>query len=425
MKRTFEARLNRCKHKYAILALCASTAVALPAQTFHTLLSFNGPDGVNPYAKLIQATNGAFYGTTFQGGANGGFQGTVFEFTPHGGLHTLHSFVGTDGAFPYAGLVQVANGNFYGTTQAGGSSTMCINGCGTIFRITPKGVLSSLYSFCSKSNCADGASPEGGLIQGADGNLYGVTTSGGTGVNCADFQPTGCGTVFKMTLAGTLTTLHSFNFTDGYEPWGTLVQTPNGTFYGTTSEGVVSGNPACGFGCGTIFEMSPSGKVKTLHVFQGTDGAFPLSGLIRAANGTFYGTTSAGGPTNSNCFDGCGTLFSMTASGTLTTLYFFNSTDGAAPYAPPVLASDGNLYGTTTEGGVGGTCIFGCGTLFEFNLTAPAITTLYNFCSEASCADGDGPADALLQGADGAFYGTAFSGGAFQAGTIFRLSVGP
>jgi uncharacterized repeat protein (TIGR03803 family) len=161
----------------------------------------------------------------------------------------------------------------------------------------------------------------------------------------------GCGTIFKITPGGTLTTLHSFNFTDGYQPWAKLVQATDGNFYGTTSEGVVAGSPICGFGCGTVFKITPAGTLTTLHTFAGPDGSFPLSGLVQGTDGNFYGTTSGGGASGACGASGCGTVFQMTQAGALTTLHSFGGADGNGPFAALVQAGNGNFYGTTTEGG--------------------------------------------------------------------------
>src|ERR1022692_1853466 len=209
MKRTVNvlSNLNWGTRTCAVLVLCATTAIALPAQTLTTLFSFDGTDGAVPQAGLVQATNGDLYGTTESGGTS--TNGTVFKITPGGTLTTLYSFCSqtncTDGANPYAGLVQAANGNFYGTTQYGGT-----NHRGTVFKITQGGTLTTLYSFCSQTNCTDGECPFAGLVQAANGNFYGTTESGG--------RANGYGTVFKITPTGTLTTLHRFNGMDGAPP---------------------------------------------------------------------------------------------------------------------------------------------------------------------------------------------------------------
>src|ERR1022692_3872631 len=402
------SKLNWGKRACAVLALCATTAIAQPAQTLTTLYSFCSqsgcPDGSDPIAGLVQATNGDLYGTTAKGGANGG--GTVFKITPGGTLTTLYSFCSQtncmDGVEPYAGLVQAANGDLYGTTVAGGA-----NGYGTVFKITPGGTLTMVYSFCSQTNCADGAYPEAGLVQAANGDLYGTTPQGGANRG---------GTIFKITPGGTLTTLYSFCFqsgcTDGSTPFAGLVQAANGDLYGTTFYG--------GSG-GTVFKITPGGTLTTLYNFCSqtncTDGDQPFAGLVQAANGDLYGTTYGGGANG-----GIGTVFKITPGGTLTTLYSFcsqtNCADGVGPYAGLVQATSGDFYGTTALGGTGG-----WGTVFKIT-PGGTLTTLYSFCSQTNCTDGAIPYAGLVQDTNGDFYGTTTHKGGAASGTVFRLSVG-
>jgi uncharacterized repeat protein (TIGR03803 family) len=194
-------------------------------------------------AGLIQATNGYFYGTTAFGGANS--QGSVFKMSPTGTLTTLYSFCPqrpcTDGYAP-SGLVQATDGNFYGTTALGGLQNCPAGSCGTVFKIKPSGTLTTLYSFCSQNNCPDGAYPSDTLVQPTDGNLYGTTS-----------RIYGVGTIFKITLGGELTTLYTFcsqkNCNDGTYPSAALIQDTNGTFYGTTDDGGT-------YNLGTIFSLS-------------------------------------------------------------------------------------------------------------------------------------------------------------------------
>ena len=216
----------------------------------------------------MKATDGNFYGTTSSGGSGG--NGTVFKITPAGTLTTLYSFAGSDGANPYAGLVQAIDGNFYGTTYAGGSG-----GYGTVFKVTPAGALTTLHSFAG----SDGANPQAGVRQGTDGNFYGTTSLGGTD---------GYGTIFKITSAGALTTLHSFAYGDGAYPYAGLVQETDGRFYGTTSSGGTKGY-------GTIFKITPAGALTTLHSLSGSDGADPRADLVQGSDGNSYGTTYSAG----------------------------------------------------------------------------------------------------------------------------------
>src|ERR1022692_957258 len=278
------AKLNWEKAR-AVFVLCAATAMSLPAQTLTTLHSFYGKGGEDPWAGLVQAINGDLYGTTVNYGANGE-GGTVFKITPSGLLKTLYSFCAqsgcTNGSNPYAELVQASNGYFYGTTVNYGA-----NGeGGTVFKITPSGTLTTLYSFCAQSGCTDGAYPNG-LVQATNADLYGTTSSGGASSNCFN-GITGCGTVFKITPSGTLTTLYSFcaqsGCTDGEDPVAALVQAANGDLYGTTIGGGTN-NSCSVLGCGTAFKITPGGTLTTLYSFcsQGgsacTDGYDPYWGL--------------------------------------------------------------------------------------------------------------------------------------------------
>jgi len=391
--------------------------VVSPAQ-LTTLISFNGPDGVNPYAGLAVGADGSLYGTTYQGGANGNFQGTVFKISPQPPytLTPLHTFKGSpsDGAFPYAGLVEGKDGFFYGTTASGGSSNNCTSGCGTIFKISADGSqYSVLYSFSN----TDGASPLGTLIQAMDGDFYGTTANGGTGNNCADFQQPGCGTIFKISSTGAFSVVHNFNFSDGLAPYAGLLQAPNGTFYGTTLEGVTQGI-TCGYGCGTVFQMTPTPPytVTTLHVFQGPDGYFPEAPVILGSDSNFYGTTSYGGANNGCAAGGCGTIFQLTPQGVLTTVSL-SPANGSDPTAPLLLAADGNYYGTTELDGPNSV-----GTVFQLTPSL-ALSRVYSFCTLTGCADGEVPVGGLVQ-LTGILYGTTVGGGASGAGTVFSLALG-
>ena len=388
--------------------LCATTAIALPAQTLTTLHSFDSTDGAYPWAALVQATDGNLYGTTQEGGANG--YGTVFKITPSGTLTTLHSFDIMDGASPQAGLVQATDGNLYGTTLGGGA-----NGVGTVFKITPSGTLTTLYSFCSESGCTDGYGLVAGLVQATDGNFYGTTQVGGANVLCPVPGDLGCGTVFKITPSGTLTTLHSFcsesGCADGAEPYAGLVQATDGSLYGTTATFGANG-------VGTVFKITPSGTLTTLYSFcpqSGcADGAEPNAALVQATDGNFYGTAFEGGA------NGVGTVFKITPSGTLTTLHSFDNMDGAFPQAGLVQAADGNFYGTMRLDGDTSTH----GTVFKIT-PGGTLTTLYRFCAQSGgCPDGSQPYAGLVQDTNGKFYGTTYYGGTNNVGTVFSLAVG-
>jgi len=383
-----------------VCVFCALEAIASPAQTFNNLLSFNGTDGEAPYyGSLVQGLDADLYGTTLGGGEYG--RGTIFKATAAGKLTTLYSFCAEksclDGSTPVAGLLLANNGNFYGTTTAGGAYNN-----GTVFKTTSTGTLTVLYSFCHATTCPDGEAPFAGLIQGSNGNLYGTTEYGGAHADGGQG-----GTVFEITPGGILTTLYSFcaekNCLDGSRPFGELIQAANGNFYGTTYRGGTNN-------LGTVFEITPAGTLTTVHSFDGTDGELPVAGLVQAANGNFYGTTMEGGA------DAKGTVFEITPAGALTTLHSFDITDGGYPYAPLIQATDGNFYGTTYSYGNAPNAE---GTVFKIT-PAGTLTTLHNFLG----TDGDHPYAGLLQATNGTFYGTASAGGADNDGTVFSLSVG-
>ena len=412
----------------ASFLLIIAAAIASPAQTFTTLVSFDGTSGANPFAGLVQGFSGNLYGITPTGGSTIGTSdcpfgcGTIFKLTPSGALSTLYNFCSPtscpDGELPYGGLVLAANGNLYGATAGGG-----VNGYGTVFEITPKGMLRTLYSFCSQLNCADGSGSITGLVQGPYGNFYGTAVHGGTSNTC----PGGCGTIFRITPDGALTTIYSFcsqaNCADGEYPQATLVQGLNGDFYGTTGAG---GNPICGGGCGTVFATTAAGNITTLHTFCSqsacTDGQFPAGALVQATNGNLYGVTSYGG------VHGSGTIFEITPQGKLTTLYSFCGqsfcAEGAYPYSGLAQAADGSLYGATEEGGA-----YGHGSIFQIT-PAGSLTQVYSFCPQNGCADGAYPETALMQATNGQFYGTTYGGGIENSdcssgcGTVFGLSTG-
>jgi uncharacterized repeat protein (TIGR03803 family) len=398
---------------------CAATAIASRAQTLTTLANFDYSNGNQPGSMaLIEGTDGNFYGTTYSGGANG--TGTVFKVTPGGELTTLYSFCAQmscpDGKSPSNGLVQATNGNFYGTASGGGAYND-----GTVFEITPDGALTTLHSF----NGVDGANPVGALMQANNGNFYATTYSGGASVACPNGP--GCGTVFEITAEGELTTLHSFNGADGQFPSSGVIQATDGNFYGTTQYGggniCYQGPPGLGSnqGCGTVFKLNNTGQLITLHSFDSTDGWLPGGGLVQATDGNFYGTTAWGGASN------FGTVFKITPGGELTTLHSFDLTDGSMPFISMVQANDGNLYGTTTGGGpnaVPGTMNGGDGTVFEIT-AAGELTTLHAFDG----TDGASVYGGLLQATNGEFYGTTTLGGTGPncgggCGTVFSLSVG-
>jgi uncharacterized repeat protein (TIGR03803 family) len=385
---------------FAIGLICAMATTVSPAQSFTTLVDLNS----DPYTNmsLVQGFDGDLYGT--QVGAINGY-GDVFKVTLDGTLSYVFTFDNINGG-PRGGVVQATDGNLYGTTFLGGS-----NKHGTVFGITPSGTLTMLHSLGRRS----GIYPQAALVQATNGKLYGTTDARGAH---------GGGTVFKITTSGTLNVLYNFcaqggtSCTDGFFPNG-LIQATNGSLYGTTQYG---GNPTCnGNGCGTVFKISLGGMLTTLHTFctsvPCSDGGNPTAALVQAADGKFYGTTYAGG-----C---CGAVFSMTAGGTVTNLHYFEGTDGqegAVPTAPMIQATDGNFYGTTIYGGANITCGHGCGTVFKIGPNGD-LTTLHSFCAQSNCTDGYYP-DGLVQATDGNIYGTTTAGGINNGGTVFKISLG-
>ena len=326
------------------------------------------------------------------------FCGAAVIVSPAQTLTTLYQFCSqsncTDGAAPLGTLVQGSDGKFYGT-----ASDIGFVGQGTVYKLTSSGAFTLLHGFTGLS---DGGVPEAGLIQGRDGKFYGDTTYGGS---------SGCGNVYNVTASGTLTNLHTFagGAHDGCQPHAPLRQAADGNLYGTTWSG---GAP----NFGTVFKVTTSGTVTILHVFctqSGCpDGYNPTAGLVQGSDGNLYGETLFGGP------NGYGSIFKITTSGTLTTLYSFNNTDGSEPTGGLVQGSDGNFYGTTSLGGANS-----AGTVFKMTPSG-TLTTLHSFCVQSGCPDGSSPNDGLLRASDGNFYGTAVAGGAHGFGTVFAITPG-
>jgi RHS repeat-associated protein len=361
--------------------------------SFSQLHSFSGGnDGSDSYGGLIQGTDGRLYGTTNGGGSNG--SGTVFAVYPDGtGFSTLYNFStsynNNDGGRPRGALVQGTDGRLYGTTSSGGTK-----GDGTIFGLNPDGTgYSTLYNF---TGVADGANPYAGLVQ-ANGQLYGTTYNGGAN---------GDGTIFTIKTNGTgYSTLYSFTGgPDGTNPYAGLAQGTDGRLYGTAS-----GGGANGFG--DVFAINADGtSFVTLYSFSGqNDGGFPVAGLSEGAGGQLYGTSLGGA-------NGNGTVFSVHTDGTkFATIYSFaGGNDGSDPYAGLVQGIDGQLYGTTYDGGANKK-----GTIFSVHTDGTAFTTLYSF---SGYGDGAFPQDKLIQGTDGRFYGTTFLGGSSNVGSVYAVS---
>jgi len=373
----------------AIAAILLSGLIvphAHAAFIFTNVLSFEETNGASPEAALTRGSDGNLYGTTFSGGPGGTLtNGTIFKITPSGTFTSLIPFNGTNGAGPRAGMIQGADGNFYGTTYSGGT-----NNAGTVFQFTTNGTLTTLLTF--GFDVTVGAYPIAGLVQGRDGNFYGTTVIGGTN---------NYGTVFRLGTNGAFALLVSFDNTNGASPYAGLVQANDGSLYGTTYQGGTNGQ-------GTIYRLTTNGTFTSVYSFTGTnDGGNPYAGLVQGGDGNFYGTTFYGG-TNGN-----GTVFKFSTNGTLTTLVSFDGTNGANPQGGVLQATDGNFYGTTFFGGTNGD-----GTIFKLT-TNGVLTTLISFDG----TNGAAPEAGLIQSTDGSFYGTTTHGGTNGYGNVFRLGI--
>jgi uncharacterized repeat protein (TIGR03803 family) len=412
------ARQRRPVGKWLIIAALlglgavSNARASVQSYNFQLLYSFTGgTDGATPLAGLIMDSQGNLYGTAYTGGSEG--WGTVYKISTTGQQSVLYSFTGAaDGGAPSGPLVMDSQGNLYGTTQYAGSSTCNAPfGCGTVFKLSPTGALSVLYTFTGVNG--DGESPTAGVVLDANGNLYGVTPYGGA---------TGNGMVFKVSPSGKETILYGFTGgNDGGLPDAGLTIDAQGDVYGTTAfDGFCSE-------CGTVFEISAAGKETTLYNFHSsaTDGGFPKGTLLLDGKGNVYGTTAGGGA------NGSGTVFKLDSSGNETVLYSFgatNSGDGQNPTGTLLMDASGNLYGTTQNGGTssGG---YQLGTVFELS-SAGAESVLYGFpMNSTGCPNypnGAYPIGGLVSDSKGDIYGTAEEGGSSADcsgnGSVFELS---
>jgi len=375
----------------------ASTVVSTSqARSFNVVFKFARPGAASPQAGLIHDKAGNLYGTTIDGGASG--SGTVFKLTPAGKLTVLYTFTGgVDGGDPEGGVITDGKGNLYGTaTLGGGPHPGCTNSCGVVYKIDSSGHESVLYAFTGES---DGGGPVGGLIRDAQDNLYGTTNTGGANE---------WGTVFKLDASGNFTLLYTFKGTpDGAQPSAALLRDSAGNLYGTTS----AGGPD---GVGTVFKIDPSGNETILHSFSsGADGAFPLAPLSGDPQTLMYGTTSEGGAGNS------GTIFQIDPNGNESVIHSFVGTDGANPEAG-LLGVHGYLIGTASGGGKDH-----CGTVFALT-PSKSIVVLHQF----TCgADGEFPSAPLVLDGTGTAYGTTLGEtdpicgvSGHDCGTVFKIS---
>ena len=347
--------------------------------------SYNG--GRNPYAGLVEGTDGFFYGMMSEGGTSS--DGTIFKMNASGTITVLKNLdYYVTGARPHGNLIQATDGNFYGLTYQGGR-----HGSGTIFKITSAGMLTVLRHLHSDTT---GIYPQGDLVQATDGNLYGMTSRGGTNEY---------GTAFKITPGGTFTLLKSFDGTTGRYPYGGFLQGTDGAFYGMTSEGGANSY-------GTIFKMTTGGTLTILKSLDNTSGRYPYGSLTKGSDGAFYGMTNSGGT------NGYGTIFRITSSGSFSVK---KALDGAATGSYPEgnlkLGTDGLLYGMAYRGGA-----YNYGTIFKIS-TGGTFTKLEDLVGGTN--SGAYPArGSLVQETDGVFYGMTYQGGTANQGTIFKVTSG-
>jgi uncharacterized repeat protein (TIGR03803 family) len=388
----------------ACAVITFSLAVGAHAQTLSYLAVFNGTNGSGP-STVIQATDGNFYATTAGAGEGDGSVGNVVRITPDGEISSIYSFCSkplcADGEYPETSPILGSDGNFYGVTVQGGSDLNNAGGWGTVYKITLDGQLTTLYTFCTVSPCADGANPVG-IMQAADGNLYGVTSSAGGGYNA--------GTLFKITTTGEFSIVHSFcslaNCADGWEPGSAPIQGIDGSLIGTTRWGGTHGG-------GVVYSISPLGTFNVVHTFFCSNPPCPRgyapNGVVQDAAGNLFGTTLFGGSA------GDGTAFEITSTHQFKLLHSFTYGAGTDPNTL-TLGNDGNFYGTT-EG------INGYGTIYRIT-PAGAYTTLHNFTYGGGSTV---PYTGLHQAPDGNFYGAVEYYGINSNGAeySFNYNLGP
>jgi uncharacterized repeat protein (TIGR03803 family) len=374
--------------------LVLTVAGVAGAQTYTVLYNLGSQPGdpLNParQGSFAQARDGNLYSTSQAGGTIS--QGTVFRLTPSGTMTVVHNFDDTDGAQPNGGLTLGTNGDLYGTTYYGGST-----GSGTIFKITTGGTLTSLHSF---NGTTEGTEPLAAPIEGLDGNFYGTTSDGSEEV---------FGTVYKMTPAGAVSVLYTFDGSMRY-PYA-LTLGPDGDFYGTFEAG---GTDCGGTECyGGIFKITPSGAFTVLYTFDGANGEAPEGRIIQASNGNFYGTTNDGGSGSA------GVAYELTPANVLTDLVSFaNNGLGYGPYAGLLQATDGNFYGAAASNpGVSE------GVIYQLTPSG-TYSVLFNLNEPGGAYPGQSPQVPLFQHTRGTMYGDTEGGGTSGMGVLYSLDMG-
>jgi uncharacterized repeat protein (TIGR03803 family) len=397
--------MNRLATYLSSIVAAWSLALSVHAQTGAAvpIFSFSGgtTNGAAPEGNLALGPDGSFYGTTEGGGTTNNY-GTIFKITTGGDLTTLVTFEGTNGVNPLAGLTLAPDGNFYGTTEYGGTNFANTNinaglGAGTVFRLTTNGLLTTLTTF----SVTNGQTPHAGLTWGPGGLFYGTTARGG---------PFGDGTIFSVTTSGTLTMLTNFNNANGNAPTAGLTLGLDGNLYGVAQSGGAHG-------VGTVFKVTPNGILTNLYYFGSTttDGASPQTTLTLGPDGNLYGATAW---TSLATYDFNGTLFKITTNGTLTTLINWDFYNGGNPIGSLTLGPDGNFYGTTYYGDNGNNANMG----IVYSLTTNGVFTVL---AQFDGSNGAYPVTGLTLGADNNLYGTTTGLGANGNGTVYQLGLSP
>jgi uncharacterized repeat protein (TIGR03803 family) len=385
------------------IALGTAAPSVYASVTFTTVFDFPGA-AAKPTFSVVRGSDGNFYGTTAENGATG--KGSIYRVTPKGEITTIYSFTGgVDGVSPSSSLAKGPDGNFYGTTSFNHDNTTY----GTIYKVTPAGVLTTLHTFTGP----DGQFPSTELVLGNDGKFYGTLHTGTSG-GASD------GAVYSITTAGAYKIIYSFKFTDpGSAPRAALIKGKDGNFYGTTSSG------QNGFPGGTVFKLTPAGVLTTLHSFvAATDGSAPGK-LVQGKDGNFYGTTTNGGNGGSSGAK----AFKVTPNGTFTVLHSFDTAANGYPNGVPLVqASDGNFYGTCSNGGKDGYGVV-------YRLTpAGSFAIIHAFPAVpvgvlTAALEGANPDAPLIDGGDGFLYGTTSNGAGDREivfrgdGTVFKIAL--